>query len=234
MATSPEAVRGELALVTAAVTQEILSVTSSVALEQQVDAALTAAGLIVPAYYDAAGALAIAWYDELRDEARPTVSYTPTIIGDPVTDWIEREIAKFQATIEADLEAEVARMVAETARLAEKEAARGFRDSILGNVRSDQEAVGWSRVARPGACKFCKMLADKGAVYRSKSTAIFAAHGNCNCATQPKFRNGDIGPEASTIQYVASAKRARDQRTQDRRNALVRAYLNENYPDSPG
>ena len=40
MATSPEAVRGELALVTAAVTQEILSVTSSVALEQQVDAAL--------------------------------------------------------------------------------------------------------------------------------------------------------------------------------------------------
>lgn len=234
MATSPDAVRGQLAIVTTAATTEILAAATQAPLERQADAALTAAGLIVPAYYDAAGSLAVAWYDERRDAANPTTVYAPSIIGDPTTDWIEREMAKFQRTLEGDLEAEMAHMVDEVANLSAKEVARGYRDSILGNTRQDEDAVGWSRVARPGACKFCVMLAGKGSVYRSESTAIFAAHTNCHCAAQPEFRGGEYGPEADVIQYVASSRRARDESVQAARNAKVRAYLNKNYPDLPG
>lgn len=235
MATSPEAVRGQLAVVTTAASAEIVNAASGVPLERRADAALTAAGLIVPGFYDAAGSLAVAWYDERRDAANPTTAYTPTIIGDPTTDWIDREAEAFRRSLDgADLEAEMRSMLDEVARLAEKEVARGFRDSILGNTRSDQDAIGWSRVARGGACKFCVMLAGKGSVYRSESTAIFAAHKNCHCAAQPEFRNGDHGPEASVIQYEASSRRARDEGVQAARNAKVRAYLNTNFPDSRG
>lgn len=228
MPTSAEAVRAQLAVITTAAASEVATAAAQVALEQQVDTALTAAGFIVPAYYDAAGALAVAWYEELRDEASPASTYVPAIIGDPTTDWIEREVAKFSESIELDIEREMKAILDETTRLIEKEIARGFRDSILGNTRQDEDAIGWSRVARPGACKLCVMLADKGAVYR-EDTAIFAAHTDCHCAARPEFRNGDHGPEASVEQYLASSKR----RTPAQR-ALLRDYLNTNYPDARG
>lgn len=230
MATSPEAVRAQLAVVTAAAAAEIANAAAGATLEQQAQIALEAVRLAVPGYYDAAGALAVAWYDELRDESNPTTLYTPQIIGDPTTDWIEREAAKFAKSLEADLETEMARMLDEFNRLAEKEVARGFRETILGNTRGDQDAIGWSRVARPGACKMCVMLAgQRRAFYRAEATAAFAAHTDCHCAARPEFKGGDHGEEVDAIQYLASKKR----RTPAQRAAL-RKYLNTNYPDLPG
>lgn len=234
MATSSEAVRAELQIVMTAALADLASETAGVPLDQLYESTLTALGFIVPSYYDAAGALAVDWYEELREESRPTSLYVPQIIGDPATDWIERETQKYRRELDLSIESEMAALVADVNRLAEKEVARGFRDSITGNTRQDQEAIGWSRVTRPGACKFCLMLAGKGSVYRSESTAIFAAHGKCHCAARPEFRGGDHGPEANAVQYVASSRRARDDQVQAARNAKVREYLNANYPDARG
>lgn len=228
MATSPEAVRAQLAIVSAAAAEEISNAVTGVALERQAEALATATSLIVPGYFDAAGSLAVAWYDEIRDESNPVTSYVPQIIGDPATDWIEREAQRFATSLETDLEAEMARLMDEFNRLAEKEVARGFRDTITGNTADDVDAIGWSRVARPNACKLCVMAADRGAVY-NRVTAFFSAHTDCHCAARPAFRNGEHGPEASVEQYLAAKKR----RTA-RERAALRKYLNENYPDSRG
>lgn len=227
MATAPDAVRAQLAVVTTSAAADLASV-SAQAPRKPVDAALNALPLVVPAYYDAAASLAVAWYDERRSESNPVTSYVPRIIGNPSTDWIDREVAKFAKQFEADLEAEAQKIINEAVRLAEKEVARGFRDSILGNSHSDKDSIGWSRIARPGACKFCVMLADRGAVF-TEATADFAAHGDCHCATRPEFRNGEHGPEASVMQYLASTKK----RTPKQR-AVLRDYLNLHYPDLPG
>lgn len=227
MATAPDAVRAQLAVVTTSAAADLASVAAQ-APRKPVDAALSALPLVVPSYYDAAASLAVAWYDERRSESSPTTSYVPRIIGNPSTDWIDREVAKFAKQFDADLEAETQKIIDEAVRLAEKEVARGFRDSILGNSHSDEDSIGWSRVARPGACKFCVMLADKGAVF-TEATADFAAHGDCHCATRPEFRNGEHGPEASVMQYLASAKK----RTPEQR-AVLRDYLNLHYPELPG
>lgn len=229
MATSPEAIRAELSVVAASAAADLLAEARSVPLGRQVRTLLAALPLVVPSYYDAAGTLAATWYEELRDESGPDLAYAPSVIGDSATDWIEREVAAIQVDLEADFEAEVQRLLDEAAALTEKEVARGFRDSVLGNARQDSDAVGWSRIARPGACKFCLMLAEKGAVYRSESTATFAAHPSCHCAARPEFRNGDHGPEANAIQYLASRKR----RTAAER-AKLRDYLNRHYPDAHG
>jgi len=226
--TPAEAVRGQLTVVTGAVAADLATEAAQVAPEKSLDAVLAALPSVVSTYYDAAAALAVSWYEELRDSTQPQAVYSPAIIGEPVTDWIEREVRQFQQSLEADLEAELQRMTQEATILAEKEVARGFRATIIGNTHEDEEAIGWSRVARPGACKFCTMLAAKGAVY-TEATVDFAAHGNCHCATRPEFRNGEHGPEATVEQYLASAKR----RTPEQRAAL-REYLNYHYPDAPG
>ena len=235
MTTSSEIVRAELAIVTTAALAELDNMLTGAPPDEALRAMFAAVGLVVPSYYDAAGALAVDWYEELREASSPATSYRPAIIGDPDTAWIEREVEKYRRDlIGEDFDLQVAALLGEARRLAEKEVARGFRDSITGNTRQDQDAIGWSRVARAGACKFCLMLAGKGSVYRSESTAIFAAHGNCHCAARPEFRNGEHGPEANAIQYLASSRRARDERTQAARNAKVREYLNANYPDARG
>lgn len=228
MATPSDQIRAALAVVTTTAARDLLSTVEQEAPEKRPGALLTALRLVIPAYYDAAGALAVTWYDELRDEANPLTVYTPTIIGDSETDWIEREVAKFRKTIDADIEIESQKLVDEISRLAEKEVARGFRDSITGNTRMDEDAIGWSRVARPGACKFCLMIAARGAVFREE-TAHFAAHKSCHCAARPEFEGGEHGPEATVEQYLASRKR----RT-EAQNAQLRAYLNKNYPDARG
>lgn len=189
--------------------------------------------LVVPAHYDAAGSLAVAWYDELRDEAQPSTTFAPTIVSEPNTDWIERELQTSFDEIMRDLEREAdvlaAEMLAEAEALVQKEVARGFRDTIDGNAAVDSEAIGWSRHARDTGCKFCRMLARDSVVYRRERSARFAAHANCHCVARPEFANGEHGPEANVYQYLASKR----ERTPDERAAL-RDYLNQKYPDAPG
>ena len=235
MATSPDLIRSHLAVVTGYAVADLEGVAAAVPLERSVQAILEATQTVVPAYYDATGELAAAWYDELRDEANPRTVYTPTIIGDPETDWIEREVGRYARELR-DVDGETLQLMLarEALRLAEKEVARGFRDTTVGNTRMDSDAIGWSRVARLTACKFCTMLAGRRTLYRSESSARFAAHTSCHCAARAEFRGGDHGPEANVMQYRASSKRARDDETQERRNRELRKYLNEHYPDARG
>lgn len=99
----------------------------------------------------------------------------------------------------------------------------------MSNARADERCIGWRRVTRPGACGFCLMLADRGAVYR-ESTAAFPAHSNCDCAAEPVFGRvevrdgrqewvswaGDDIREASALQYSASKRN----RSEDEKAAL--------------
>ena len=124
----------------------------------------------------------------------------------------------------AEIEAETAKAVANIEATVQREVAAGFWDTITDNVREDPDAVGWQRFAKPGACPFCRMLAHKGAVYRSEATGNFAAHTSCHCVGRPKFRDGTLGEEADAMQYLASSKR----RTPAQRKVL-RDYLKANY-----
>jgi hypothetical protein len=67
----------------------------------------------------------------------------------------------------------------------------GARMAILQAVRDDSEAVGWIRVTAANPCAFCAMLASRGAIYRSKASAGFEAHGLCRCKPQAVFSHKD-------------------------------------------
>ena len=119
-----------------------------------------------------------------------------------------------QALLDDALDATPQQRLAEVVQL---ETARPYRDTITTNRRRDPSAVGWRRIAESG-CRFCRMLAGRGAVYKAE-TARFASHTHCHCTAAPVFKGQD-GPEASALQYVASKRRKTEA---DR--ARVRAYL---------
>lgn len=242
MATPPSDVRGALTVVTAAGAAEIAGIGAQAG-PQAVEVLLEAVPGIVSYYLDGSAALAMDWYEELRSEAsvsRPfdLAPVVPLNIA-LIRDQIEKTVREVEKELASELDATVQReTVARVAQFAEREIAGGFRETVVENSKRDPESVGWRRFARPGACKLCRMLAARGAIY-SASTARFAAHGavtngkktggDCKCVAGPAFRGEPVTYEASAMQYVAS----RQTRTEKQR-ATLRAYLNENYPDSPG
>lgn len=238
MATSPEAVRSDLLVITAAAQADIRAVAEAAPEDPGgLRAALFAATpLIVEDYGSAAAELALEWFQELRAEAGVALPYQPepivTITEDEIAAIVARtteSLYEIQKGIERELEEAFAESVTALEAEVQKEVATPFRETIAENSEQDPEAVGWSRHAKPGACKFCLMLSRDSAVYRNERSARFAAHPNCHCVARPEFANGDHGPDADAYQYLASQRK----RTEKERKAL-RDYLNRKYPDAPG
>lgn len=170
-------------------------------------------------YSEGSAALAADFYEEERELAEVRSRFTAEAVVLDRTVKIRRAIAWSTAPWFDDSGDSVDGRLAEVVQL---ETARPYRDTITTNRRQDPDAVGWRRVTA-GGCKFCRMLADRGAVYKA-DTARFAAHTNCHCVAQPVFTTNDTGVEASVVQYRAS----RRSRSPEQRAAL-REYLDSFY-----
>ncbi|MBV9292640.1 MAG: hypothetical protein JO222_09335 [Frankiales bacterium] len=94
------------------------------------------------------------------------------------------------------------------------------RATVLGTVEADPRAAGWSRLPSPGACDFCLMLSDRGAVY-SASTVDFAAHDHCACTATADYGS----PQLARVREYAPSSRT----ITDTERADLRAYLREHY-----
>lgn len=173
-------------------------------------------------YAEGSSALAVDWYSEIREESGARVRYSPAPVVDLDQERLRRTVLWATSPL-ADDEATLAEVLARLTPRAEEEVARGFWDTIEQNSHRDPEAAGWRRDARATACPFCRMIADRGAVFR-EDTAHFAAHKNCHCVAVPVFKGGEVGPEASVMQYQASSRRrsAVEQ-------AALREHLREHY-----
>jgi len=236
MATAPDAVRAALTTITGAAISEVQAVSQAALAQEPASwraAMFAAVPLIVSEYAPGSSTLALDWFDEIRTDARPPKPYTPTprlhVTDDDVAAAVARTTTAL-ADVDFDIADEVDRLIAEANAALEAEVqlevASGFWDTITENTRDDPSAIGWRRFARPGACKFCVMLADRGAVFTEQSVR-FAAHTNCHCVVGQSY--DPDAPGASVEQYLASRRR---RSAADR--ARLRAYLNENYPDAPG
>jgi|SRR5689334_6709088 len=236
---TPEHARSGLALVTTAAIAATRAAIAHAKSPKEVRGALFAAvPLIVNHYIDGSAALAVDWYEEHRDAASPPHSFTPqplTVVReDKLTSAVAFATGELhdleQRAAAAVTDAQVAEATDRALQVLEpvvqKATASGFRDTVTGNTTVDPDAEGWQRFARSGGCKFCLMLAERGAVY-TQSSVRFAAHGNCNCVVGPSFDPN--APRASVMQHVASKRK----RTAKERAAL-RDYLNHNFPDAPG
>jgi hypothetical protein len=224
----PEQVRGDLQSLTTLAAEQVAAIGAFRVGDtaESVRAALfDAAEVIAETHRAAAAELAVAWYDQLREAAdltstylaapvaavdlkalQTTVAVATTSLYDLIQADIDRQAAEYEEQLVAAVDASVAAMKADL----QKEIAAGFRDTILENVREDPDAIGWRRFTAASdsyddGCRFCRFLADKGAIF-TRATARFAAHKKCHCLAGPAF-TGDDGPRASVMQYVASKRK---------------------------
>lgn len=113
---------------------------------------------------------------QLRDATDVMLKQIPTLVDDL---YLAEMTAQIQATADAVIQESVA---------------DSSIDELFAAMASDRQALGWARVTRAGACAFCRMLATRGPVYRTKQTANFRAHvpidgrgGVCHCQAEPLF-----------------------------------------------
>lgn len=66
------------------------------------------------------------------------------------------------------------------------------RETVIGAVETDTEAVGWVRITDGHPCAFCAMLAGRGIAYKSEATAGFKAHDHCACMPAAAFSGDEV------------------------------------------
>lgn len=126
---------------------------------------------VVQPYVEAASEVANQWYGELA----PDEPYTPKAVAaiDAVSQ--DRMMNSLEWAFRA---AGTAHPLTRLTGSAQRMVFDGARATILRNA--DAEKVKYSRLASPGACEFCRVMATRGAVYRSAHAAQ-AGHDNCHC-----------------------------------------------------
>lgn len=168
-------------------------------------------------FTEGSAALAADFYADERDRARARGLFAVDLTINDRTVKIRRAVAwASDPLFSGDVEAAGKRL----AQVVQFETAKPYRDTILENRRRDPESVGWTRIAGPKACGFCRLLASKGAIFK-KATADFAAHDHCGCTAAPVFRGGEQGPEASVLQYVGSRRKRTPAEKQALRDAIA-------------
>lgn len=222
---TPLEYRSALQVVTGAAVGDVLDALPGLSgsPEQQRALLLDAVPSVVDYYSDAAAALGADSYMEARELAAVRSRFTAAVLVQDMTVKLRRGVAWAALPLfKEDKERAAARL----STVIQPAVARPFRDTVIGNRRRDPASIGWRRIARPGACRFCRMLADRGAVYK-RDTARFASHNHCHCTCEPVFETDKDVTEASVMQYTASQKNI-----SEKQKARLRDYLDSFYgPD---
>lgn len=201
------------------------------------DALLEYVPFLVATYGEQAASLAADWYDDVRSAEGVGGRFRAAMDVPDESDATEGLVRRAADALFTDTPIAALPMIQGKAAMY---AIEGARQTVMSSTTRDPRASGWQRVTRAGACRFCRMLAGRGAVYK-ESTVHFAAHGGakggeCNCAAVPSW--DPDAPEVDVFLYEASIRTsdlrraaAKGDRSAQRRleehNALVHRAIDE-------
>lgn len=182
--------------------------------------------VLVASYGESAAGFAADWYDEVRAAARVPGRFRAAVSVPDEGDAVEGTVRRAAGALFTDNPgAGLSSLVA----VAPKFALAGSRQTIIRSTDRDPRASGWQRVTRGGSCRFCRMLAGRGDVYR-RSSVHFAAHDDCNCAAAPSWDTN--APEVDVDVYKASERTTAMTPAQlERHNDAVRRALDTYAPE---
>jgi len=175
---------------------------------------------LVERYGDMAATYAADWYERQRQAAQVSGSFSARLQPSPYLDSVEQTVQR----VSGDLWTETPEAMLHSLQVTVgKYVLAAGRQTIVHASAEDPRASGWRRVTRVGSCKFCRMLAGRGAVYKHE-TAFFASHGDCNCAAVPSW--DPDAPEVDVRLYQASRRTSAMTPAQKRQhNALISNFL---------
>jgi len=168
--------------------------------EQSRDALLKYVPILVQQYGESAAVIAADWYDEVRASESIAGRFRASMVASPYQDAAEPLARRAAGALFTPTPDDALTALEASAG---KYALAAGRETITRSADRDPQASGWQRVTRTGACGFCRMLANRGDVYK-ESTVHFAAHGECNCAASPSWDAS--APEVDVEAYKASQR----------------------------
>lgn len=135
-------------------------------------------------------------YNLSRDQSDARGRFTAVLAPAPAAEWVQGVVrgAIFQRTQEFPNRTPpnviVQRLEAATPRVVRY----GGRETVALSSERDPARPRYQRMVRSGGCDFCKMLAGRGAVYRSQDSAGAAIHfhDNCGCRIEVVFTGEEI------------------------------------------
>lgn len=186
-----------------------LTVWAAALAAEVLDALMDVIPALVGDYSSAAVVAAAEWYTAYRATKGVAGVFAPDL--PPLGLQGAEELAGWGASLitpeDADWDAALARISGGLQR----RIADAGRKTITNATYEDPQATGWQRQARPDGCGFCQMLAGRGNVFKSRDTAEFGAHDNCNCLALPAFGGipVPVKPYTPTSRTITDADRAR-------------------------
>ena len=194
--------------------------------EQFRNSLISQTNLVVSQYGSVAASLAAEWYEDIRatEGVRGNFRALPQAspYGDDSVEGMVRRAVSPMFTDSPD----VAAVMLTVSQNAGKYVLGASRETIRRNSFIDPGGTGFQRIARPGSCDFCIMLAGRGAVYK-KETAFFASHGDCNCAAVPSWDRD--APEVDVTLYTASRRTTgMSESARKAHNAAIRDFMSSN------
>jgi len=171
-------------------------------------------------YGEAAAAVAAEWYDELRAAERVPGRFRATLAPLTAVEAVEGSVRYAAGHLFTDAPAAALGVLRGSL-------VRHVLDPGRGTVRlstvRDPRTSGWQRIARADGCRFCVMLAQRGAVYKD-TTVDFASHDDCNCAAAPSW--DPDAPEVDVRAYQVSRRTAHMSPEQrEAHNARAREWM---------
>lgn len=184
------------------------------------DAFLRLVPTLVSRYGESAAAAAADWYEAQRDAAGVRGAFTVELVRSPYEDAVEGAVRRAAGALWTS---EPARMLESLTPAVGKYILAASRATITRAAQRDPAASGWMRVTRAGSCRFCRLLAQRGAVYM-RDSVHFASHPDCNCAAVPSWDKN--APEVDVDAYTASERTAgMTPENREEHNALIRRAI---------
>lgn len=186
-----------------------LSVWSAPLVTEVRDALMDVIPALVEDYSAASQVTAADWYVEHREDQGVPGNFVPDLpdLGGQGADELAGWGTSLITPEDADWDAALTRISGGLQR----RIADASRETITNATFVDPQATGWQRIARPDGCGFCQMLAARAELYKSRDTADFGSHDNCNCLAMPAFSGLPIPvkPYKPTSRTITDADRAR-------------------------
>lgn len=161
------------------------------------DAVATSAALqlfmpeLINEYGDMAGAVAADFYDSLRADSVAKRSYRAVL-----SDVVKPDAVKANTRWAVNPlfgNTDPTQTLDNLNLVTDKAVKASGRNTIELNVERDPALARFARVPTGAkTCKFCLMLASRGAIYLSQKTADDAYHGHCDCQAIPVWDDNDL------------------------------------------
>lgn len=196
------------------------------------------------------------FYEDMRDRAGVDTPYRIDVIAPPPRSLIDAGI-DWAMSAQAELDQVEAAIQQRVEAAMQKAVADAGRSQIMGAIAGDEKALGFARVAHPGACAFCLTLAfrktrpkagqpERPGVYKSRDTAgqlppnttgqVNRYHNNCHCTVVPIFDpNYTLEPHLADLEDLyeqATENSKRGQSLNDFRKALEAVRRGQSLPGS--